>query len=125
MCNISYDIFTTLVLCTVGYSSYEEDSVTEVVSNVDTWEDNWLFQKTVKRRSENRDRRRKRNGTRGAVSPVSVPMLVPNPSEKFRALIGGVDVDDTSDLSECSDSVIEELTQPDCKYLCHHGSTAR
>lgn len=83
---------------------------------MDTWEDNWLFQKTVKRRSENRDRRRKRNGTRGAVSPVSVPMLVPNPSEKFRALIGGVDVDDTSDLSECSDSVIEELTQPDRKY---------
>lgn len=35
-------------------------------------------------------------------------MLVPNPSQDFRALIGGVDADDISDLSECSDSVLEE-----------------
>jgi len=40
--------------------------------------------------------------------PVPVPMLVPNPSQEFRALIGGVDADYISDLSECSDSAIEE-----------------
>lgn len=83
--------------CTVGYNSYDEDSVTELVSNIDSWEENWLFQK------------KKKNKVKNTVSQVSVPMLVPNPSEKYRALIGDVDVDETSDLSECSDSIIEEL----------------
>ncbi|XP_065215527.1 uncharacterized protein LOC135842102 isoform X2 [Planococcus citri] len=82
-----------------GYDSYDEDSVMEVVSNVDSWEDNWLFQKKKKHKIK-------------TVAQVSVPMLVPNPSEKYRALIGDVDVDETSDLSECSDSILEDLT--DC-----------
>lgn len=45
---------------------------------------------------------------RNSHHPVPVPMLVPNPSQEFRALIGGVDADDISDLSECSDSALEE-----------------
>lgn len=50
------------------------------------------------------------------ISQVSVPMLVPNPSEKYRALIGDVDVDETSDLSECSDSILEEITEFTSKW---------
>ncbi len=90
---------------TVGYNSYDEDNVTEMVNSVDSWEDNWLF------------RRKKRSRIKNS---VSVPMLVPNPSQKYRALIGGVDVDDTSDLSECStDSLTEELRSHSfvCKYV--------
>lgn len=75
----------------------------EIVSNVDSWEDNWLFQKKKKHKIK-------------TVAQVSVPMLVPNPSEKYRALIGDVDVDETSDLSECSDSIIEELTDYNSKF---------
>lgn len=76
----------------------------EIVSNVDSWEDNWLFQK------------KKKNKIKSTIAQVSVPMLVPNPSEKYRALIGDKDVDETSDLSECSDSMLEELTDFNSKW---------
>lgn len=68
----------------------------EVISNVDSWEENWLFQK-------------KRLKTAGMNHSMPVPMLVPNPSEEYRVLIGDVDADETSDLSECSDSALEDL----------------
>lgn len=90
----------------MGYNS-DEDGVTEIVTNVDSWEDNWLFQ------------RRKKKKPKNVISQISVPMLVPNPSEKYRALIGGVDVDDTSDLSECSDSFIEEIIDIIRKFDIH------
>ncbi|XP_049832213.1 uncharacterized protein LOC126272953 isoform X4 [Schistocerca gregaria] len=68
---------------------------TDIVSPVESWEENWLFQ-----------RRRLKAG--GASTQMPVPMLVPNPSEEFRALIGDRDAEDISDLSECSDSALEE-----------------
>lgn len=41
---------------------------------------------------------------------MPVPMLVPNPSEdEPRARIGDVDIDETSDLSDFSDSVLEDV----------------
>ncbi|XKL61426.1 hypothetical protein PGB90_008483 [Kerria lacca] len=89
----------------VGYNSYDEDSVTEIISNIDSWEENWLFQ------------RKKKSKIKNTISQVSVPMLVPNPSEKYRALIGDIDVDETSDLSECSDSIIEELTESNLNFV--------
>ena len=36
-------------------------------------------------------------------------MLVPNPSEDFRALIGDRDAEEVSDLSDCSDGVLEDV----------------
>lgn len=57
----------------------------EHITPVETWEENWLFQrKKIQTQSE----------------PVS--MLVPNPSADYRALIGDKDAEDTSDLSEFS-----------------------
>lgn len=44
---------------------------------------------------------------------MPVPMLVPNPSEDFRALIGDRDAEDTSDLSECSEGALEDLVLAD------------
>lgn len=52
-----------------------------------TWEDNWLFKKR-KLKTENQ----------------SIAMLVPSPTEEIKALIGDKNADETSDLSENSDS---------------------
>lgn len=76
-------------------------SVTDLITSGNSWEDNWLFQ-----------RKRLRSGP-NAHHPVPVPMLVPNPSQDFRAMIGGVDADDLSDMSECSDSVLEDVVLAD------------
>nr|XP_018914051.1 PREDICTED: uncharacterized protein LOC109041967 isoform X2 [Bemisia tabaci] len=69
----------------------------DIVNPVDSWEENWLFQR----------RRLAKNNS--CHQPVPVPMLVPNPALEYRALIGDVDADEMSDLSECSDSVLEQL----------------
>lgn len=52
-----------------------------------TWEDNWLFKKR-KLKTENQ----------------SIAMLVPSPTEEIKALIGDKNADETSDLSENSES---------------------
>ncbi|KOX80779.1 hypothetical protein WN51_03841 [Melipona quadrifasciata] len=62
-----------------------------LVSPIESWEENWLFQK-------------KRVQTQA--DPVA--MLVPNPSADFKALIGDKDAEDTSDLSECSSAQSDE-----------------
>ncbi|XP_019757284.2 uncharacterized protein LOC109535752 isoform X4 [Dendroctonus ponderosae] len=59
-------------------------------------ESNWLLQ------------RRKFHGTH---SPVPVPMLVPNPLDDAKVLIGDKPIDDTSDLSDVG-SDCEEAIQP-------------
>ncbi|XP_068083392.1 uncharacterized protein [Anabrus simplex] len=69
---------------------------TDLINPVESWEENWLFQ-----------RRRLKNG--GAPQPMPVPMLVPNPSEDYRALIGDRDAEEISDLSDCSDGALEDL----------------
>lgn len=62
----------------------------DVIANVDSWEENWLFQKRrIQSRSE----------------PVA--MLVPKPSEDYRALIGDKDAEETSDLSDLSSSALQ------------------
>ncbi|XP_043255353.1 uncharacterized protein LOC122399061 isoform X5 [Colletes gigas] len=62
-----------------------------LVSPIESWEENWLFQK-------------KRVQTQA--DPVA--MLVPNPSGDFKAMIGDKDAEDTSDLSECSSAQSDE-----------------
>ncbi|XP_052120955.1 uncharacterized protein LOC113216045 isoform X2 [Frankliniella occidentalis] len=74
-------------------------SCLELVTPMQSWEDNWLFQ----------SKRIRKPAAQYAHHPVPVPMLVPNPSEDFRALIGDVDAEETSDLSECSDDALEEV----------------
>lgn len=71
----------------------------DLVSPVESWEENWLFQKK-----------------RVQAQPDSVAMLVPNPSADCKALIGDKDAEDTSDLSECSsaqsdDEIEKELIE--------------
>lgn len=56
-----------------------------------TWEDNWLFKKR-KLKTENQ----------------SIAMLVPSPTEEIKALIGDKNADETSDLSENSDTEDDE-----------------
>ena len=71
-----------------------ESNHVDVISQVESWEENWLFQKKkMQTRSE------------------PVVMLVPNPSAEFRALIGDKDAEDTSDLSECFAQSDEEIEQ--------------
>ncbi|KAK7872261.1 hypothetical protein R5R35_012115 [Gryllus longicercus] len=79
-------------------ASEDEDSMqpTDIINPVDSWEENWLFQK-----------RRLKVG--GVPQPMPVPMLVPNPSEDYRALIGDRDAEDVSDLSDCSDGALEDV----------------
>nr|CAD7260055.1 unnamed protein product [Timema shepardi] len=78
---------------------------TDLYTPIESWEENWLFQK----------RRLKSNS--GANQSVPVPMLVPNPSEDYRALIGDRDAEEISDLSECSegelDATLSELASPE------------
>ncbi|XP_076235541.1 uncharacterized protein LOC143179959 [Calliopsis andreniformis] len=62
-----------------------------LVSPIESWEENWLFQKK-----------------RVQTQADSVAMLVPNPSADFKALIGDKDAEDTSDLSECSSAQSDE-----------------
>ncbi|XP_066246028.1 uncharacterized protein [Euwallacea similis] len=63
-------------------------------------ESNWFLQK------------RKFQGTN---SPVPVPMLVPNPSDEAKVLIGDKPLDDTSDLSDVG-SAYEECIQPNTTH---------
>lgn len=81
-----------------GEEEYDDYKVgVEVVSPVESWEENWLFQ-------------RKRLKTACLSQSMPVPMLVPNPSQdEPRARIGDIDIDDTSDLSDCSDSALEDI----------------
>lgn len=68
---------------------------------MNSWEENWLFQR----------RRLKAGGVTGSVkrAPMPVPMLVPNPSEDFKARIGDRDAEEVSDLSDCSDGALEDV----------------
>lgn len=107
--NIHITLTNSLFMWTGGLSSSDEDgpaaseselsasASVEQLNPVDSWEENWLFQ------------RRKLKTSMGTCQPVPVPMLVPNPSADYRAMIGDVDADDMSDLSDCSDSVLEDL----------------
>ncbi|XP_076283071.1 uncharacterized protein LOC143210260 isoform X4 [Lasioglossum baleicum] len=92
--------FPELGMDIIDPSQDSEDSQDEVdtptthmglVSPIESWEENWLFQK-------------KRVQTQA--DPVA--MLVPNPSADYKALIGDKDAEDTSDLSECSSAQSDE-----------------
>ncbi|KAG7203311.1 hypothetical protein KM043_010400 [Ampulex compressa] len=63
----------------------------DLVSPIESWEENWLFQKK-----------------RVHSQPDPVAMLVPNSNTDFKALIGDKDAEDTSDLSECSSAHSDE-----------------
>ncbi|XP_033338342.2 uncharacterized protein LOC117227324 isoform X4 [Megalopta genalis] len=92
--------FPELGMDIIDPSQESEDSQDEVdtptthmglVSPIESWEENWLFQK-------------KRVQTQA--DPVA--MLVPNPSADYKVLIGDKDAEDTSDLSECSSAQSDE-----------------
>lgn len=92
--------FPELGMDIIDPSQDSEDSQDEVdtptthmglVSPIESWEENWLFQK-------------KRVQTQA--DPVA--MLVPNPSADYKVLIGDKDAEDTSDLSECSSAQSDE-----------------
>lgn len=88
-----------LILITVACQESEDsqddpDTTTThigLVSPIESWEENWLFQK---------------KRVQSQADPVA--MLVPNPSADFKALIGDKDAEDTSDLSECSSAQSDE-----------------
>ncbi|XP_011170045.2 uncharacterized protein LOC105203022 isoform X1 [Solenopsis invicta] len=68
------------------------DHTMDIVSPIESWEDNWLFQKKRISRSQ----------------PDPVAMLVPSSNAYYKALIGDRDAEDTSDLSECSSTKSDE-----------------
>ncbi|XP_026827998.1 uncharacterized protein LOC105279114 isoform X4 [Ooceraea biroi] len=71
---------------------YVTDHTTDLVSPIESWKDNWLFQK------------------RRTSWPQSdaVVMLVPSSNTYYKALIGDRNAEDTSDLSECSSTKSDE-----------------
>lgn len=93
-------------------SDEQSTSAVELITTTGSWEENWLFQKKRSRSTPN------------VHHPVPVPMLVPNPSEDFRALVGGIDADDLSDMSDCSDSVLEDLITENPGLALENISTA-
>ncbi|KAL0125294.1 hypothetical protein PUN28_004430 [Cardiocondyla obscurior] len=64
----------------------------DIISPIESWEDNWLFQRKRTSRSQ----------------PDAVAMLVPSSNAYYKALIGDRDAEDTSDLSECSSTKSDE-----------------
>ncbi|XP_011697120.1 PREDICTED: uncharacterized protein LOC105455471 isoform X2 [Wasmannia auropunctata] len=64
----------------------------DIISPIESWEDNWLFQKKKHSRTQ----------------PDAVAMLVPSSNAYYKALIGDRDAEDTSDLSECSSTKSDE-----------------
>ncbi|XP_029676107.1 uncharacterized protein LOC115243345 isoform X4 [Formica exsecta] len=68
------------------------DRAMDLISPVESWEDNWLFQKKRSSRTQ----------------PDAVAMLVPSSNADYKALIGDRDAEDTSDLSECSSTKSDE-----------------
>lgn len=68
------------------------DRAMDLISPVESWEDNWLFQKKRTSRTQ----------------PDAVSMLVPSSNAYYKALIGDKDAEDTSDLSECSSTKSDE-----------------
>lgn len=54
----------------------------------------------------------------GSHQPMPVPMLVPKPSEEYRALIGDQDAEETSDLSDCSDGIYEDIVNAEVETAC-------
>lgn len=64
----------------------------DIVSTIESWEDNWLFQKKRTSRSQQ----------------DAVAMLVPSSNAYCKALIGDRNAEDTSDLSECSSTKSDE-----------------
>lgn len=103
----------SIVYCTVLYLvysfTYADGSTVDpddqgISATVDSWEDNWLFQKKKVNRSSGSHNYHHH--------PVPVPMLVPNPSEVTRPLIGDRDADETSELSDYSNSALDDLMEP-------------
>lgn len=90
----NYLIFITIACQESEDSQDDPDTTTThigLVSPIESWEENWLFQK---------------KRVQSQADPVA--MLVPNPSADFKALIGDKDAEDTSDLSECSSAQSDE-----------------
>lgn len=73
-----------------GDSSATEDmSSSRSTGTEGTWEENWLFKKKKLKADTNRS--------------TSLAMLVPSPTEEVKALIGDMNADEVSDLSEAED----------------------
>jgi len=72
-----------------------DSHMVELVSPLESWEDNWLFQK--KRISWSQ--------------PDAIVMLIPNSNTCYKPLIGDRNAEDTSDLSECSSTKSDEESE--------------
>lgn len=86
--------------CNLSRNSHRNSDKDDSLHRED-WQDNWLFSRKGK----------------GSPKPVPVPMLVPNPSTEFRALIGDRDAEDTSDLSETGSDIEETEGVHDIKTI--------
>lgn len=69
----------------------------DLVSPIESWKDNWLFQKKTTSWSQS----------------DAVAMLVPSSNTYYKALIGDRNAEDTSDLSECSSTRSDEELDKD------------
>jgi len=94
--------FTDRTRCFSDGGATDLDDQMLVGATVDSWQDNWLFQKKKITRHSNNNYHH---------HPVPVPMLVPNPCEVTRPLIGDRDADETSELSDYSNSALDELLE--------------
>lgn len=85
-------------------TTYRTEHTMDLVSPIESWEDNWLFQKKRSARSQS----------------DAVAMLVPSSNTCYKALIGDRDAEDTSDLSECSSTRSDEEFEKDLMEAISH-----
>uniref|UniRef100_T1J5I3 chitin synthase n=1 Tax=Strigamia maritima TaxID=126957 RepID=T1J5I3_STRMM len=97
----------------------QENNASILVSDVESWEDNWRFRKKASASPYGNVR------GRIVVCDEPVPMLIPNPEDRLvRTRIGSTDIDELSDLSEknSDDSLDASSTSDTDSELCFQDS---
>ena len=98
-------------------SDLSQDSGIKLIDNSSSWQDNWLFKKHKENKSYHQYHLNSdlHYGYMALALSDPVPMLIPNPSQPYAALIGEAEVDAVSDLEEhaCSEGVEEEVSIED------------
>ncbi|XP_075679470.1 uncharacterized protein LOC113791727 isoform X4 [Dermatophagoides pteronyssinus] len=83
-------------------SNLSQDSGIKLIDNSHSWQDNWFFKKSKENKSYNQYHLNSdiHFGYMALALAESVPMLIPNPSQAMNPMLGEMEADQVSDLSE-------------------------
>ncbi|XP_075592179.1 uncharacterized protein LOC124500090 isoform X7 [Dermatophagoides farinae] len=83
-------------------SNLSQDSGIKLIDNSHSWQDNWFFKKNKENKSYNQYHLNSdiHFGYMALALAESVPMLIPNPSQAINPMLGDMEADQVSDLSE-------------------------